>query len=771
MSFTFYNLILVVICLLLMTAVIALLLYVRRRYRQLLNREKEIRSEYAEKISELHSRLAELSETVIQYQQMLGASQEQTMLEARQKDLFLEISQSLTQSLDLPTILDKIISKIRVVVTFYCAGIFLYSQEKSELYAAAFQGITEDAMKLQLKADFGIPGIVVDTNRPVWIADVERDPRFKHFLETVHIGSALYVPISTESEVYGIFFLGSLQKNSYGQKQMNILSPIVNQAFQAIRNARLFQEVDNKLSFMSTLWDISRSLNAALDMDFSQTNVLADVIEILRRFFKADKAIFFRYDEESGTVVSFAPSGFKDKEISLFFEFPKRLIENLQEIERFMQVDEFAGKYSPSPLMIEFSENEGIKSFLWAPLIGRRKFIGAVVLLSTERRTWSHEEVKWLDIFAGVISSAFENSMLFSDLFIEKNRLQVLVQNIPDGVFTTDTSKRVLSWNPAAEKITGWQSQEAEGKSCRDLFYHSSDGEILCDKFCLIEKAIKEKRRVDSGGQPVYALNKEGKRFPIFIACAPIINEEGEAVGAVQVFRDRSAEMEIERMKEDFFDAVTHDLKSPLSSVMGYIELVMNPKIGELTPTQKEYIESSLRSARSLLLLINNLLEGARIDAGKMVYNFTIFDPEPVITEVVEMFIPAVHQKDIKVNLNIPKGLTVYGDMDKIKQVFMNLISNAMKFTLSKGTVTITAEPFEDKIKFSLADTGKGISPANIERLFQKFYQAGAGRGGSGIGLYVVKKILEEHKQEIFVESREGKGTTFSFFLEKSAPI
>ncbi|MCL5773478.1 MAG: GAF domain-containing protein [Firmicutes bacterium] len=727
MSFTVYNLILVAVCLILMTAVVALLLYVRRRYRQLLNREKEIRSEYAEKMSELHSRLAELSETVIQYQQMLGASQEQTMLEARQKDLFLEISHSLTQTLDLPTILDKIISKIRVVVPFYCAGIYLYSKEKSELYEAAFQEITEEDMKLQLRRDFGIPDIVVDTNRPVWIADVEKDPRFKHFLETVHIGSAIYVPISTENEVYGILFLGSLQKNSYGQKQMNILSPIVNQAFQAIRNARLFQEVDSKLSFMSTLWDISRSLNVTLDVDFSQTNVLTDVVEILRRFFKTDKAVFFRYDEESYVAVPFAFSGFKYNEGFHSLELPKEIIENPQKVERFMQVGEFVNKYNVSAALTEFFGNEGIKSFLRAPLIGRRKTMGSIVLFSMEHRAWTQEEIRWLDIFAGVISSALENSILFSDLFIEKNRLQVLVQNIPDGVFTIDTSKRILSWNTAAEKITGWQSREVIGKACRDLFFHSLDGERLCDESCLIEKAIREKRRVDSGGQPVYAVKKEGQKFPVFIGCAPIINEEGEAVGAVQVFRDRSAEMEIERMKEDFFDAVTHDLKSPLSSVMGYIELVMNPKIGELTSTQREYIESSLRSARSLLLLINNLLEGARIDAGKMVYNFAIFAPELVVSEVIEMFMPAVHQKGIKVNLNISKELTVYGDRDMIKQVFMNLFSNAMKFTSSKGIVTISAEPHEDKVKFSVADTGKGIPPENREGLFQKFYQVGSG--------------------------------------------
>ncbi len=198
---------------------------------------------------------------------------------------------------------------------------------------------------------------------------------------------------------------------------------------------------------------------------------------------------------------------------------------------------------------------------------------------------------------------------------------------------------------------------------------------------------------------------------------------------------------------------------------MGYSELMESPKAGELSKKQKEFNDAIMRSCKTLDILINNILMNARFEAGEMQYNFYEFSVYELFNEVYEMFHPIANYKKIRL---IPQEnkLIAVADREKIKEVLSNLLGNAIKFVPEQGSIMLRGTYEEGKIHISVSDTGKGIQEDEIPRLFEKFAQARGEKRGTGLGLYIIKKIIEAHGQTISVNSTPGRGTLFTFTLE-----
>ncbi|NDD29716.1 MAG: PAS domain S-box protein [Proteobacteria bacterium] len=415
-----------------------------------------------------------------------------------------------------------------------------------------------------------------------------------------------------------------------------------------------------------------------------------------------------------------------------------------------------------------FAEAEGTTSLLWAPLIGRQRTLGALALLTQGARSWTQMELQWLDIFANVLSVTLENTHLFQDLATEKSQLQVLVDNVPEGVFTTDAQGRVLTWNAAAHRITGWSLADVAGRRCAELIRCSTVEETWCETRCPLKIAMQTVARFDSGVHGVSLARADGTAVPVFITSGPIVSDDGTAMGAVLVFRDITKEKEIEQMKEDFLATITHDLKSPLASVMGYAELMLNPKLGPLNDNQQEFVQSILRSSKTLQFLIDNILEITRMEAGEMQFNPRAFNIGSVLAEIREMFVPLAAPKSLRLEVRCDDAIIVRGDRDKIKEVFINLYANAVKFTRPGGAITTTVEATDERVTIRVADTGKGIAADQIARLFERFAQVKSDeRRGTGLGLYIVRRIIQAHEESVEVQSEVGVGTTFSFGLPR----
>lgn len=227
-------------------------------------------------------------------------------------------------------------------------------------------------------------------------------------------------------------------------------------------------------------------------------------------------------------------------------------------------------------------------------------------------------------------------------------------------------------------------------------------------------------------------------------------------------------------MKEEFLALTTHDLRSPLTVISGVIGFFASGRLGELSPEQKNMVQMMERNTQSLIELVNDLLDASKLDSGTLQLEIAPTDLRSVISELCETMEPLARQKGIALDQDLPTRLPlVRADCTKLRRILVNLSSNALKFTPQGGAVAVGAEPVGDSVRIAVSDTGIGIAPEDISRLFDKYEQARSratrGEKGTGLGLYITKQLVELHGGVITVESQLGKGSTFAFTLPVAA--
>ncbi|NIN92906.1 HAMP domain-containing protein [bacterium] len=231
---------------------------------------------------------------------------------------------------------------------------------------------------------------------------------------------------------------------------------------------------------------------------------------------------------------------------------------------------------------------------------------------------------------------------------------------------------------------------------------------------------------------------------------------------------------EIDQMKKDFLASVTHELKSPLTSLIMYIDLFLTGAAGKLNEKAKKFLRIMERNSNRLSRFIDDLLDMARIERGKMEIKRESLGILPIVSETVELMKPQADEKNIEIAMNIPDDLPlVFVDGDRTRQIITNLLSNSIKFTPEEGKISIKIQDDKKYLQLSLSDTGIGIPPEHINKIFDKFEQVREvrervkGPRGTGLGLAIVKYLVEAQGGKIWVESEVGKGSTFYFTLPK----
>lgn len=276
--------------------------------------------------------------------------------------------------------------------------------------------------------------------------------------------------------------------------------------------------------------------------------------------------------------------------------------------------------------------------------------------------------------------------------------------------------------------------------------------------------AVKSMGRGDLSQRVTFTINDE------LNVLAQAFNDM--AIKLEQLYQDLDEKIKelkgLDTLKDDFLNAASHDLSTPIATIMGYISILERKEIGELNESQKKFANAIKNACKYLAFLVENLLTTARIEAKREVERKFSFPLSNLLKEVNELFTPQIEEKQIKFIINLQEDFLIEGDRGALKQVFANLISNAIKFTQLGGEVKVDVLDYGPKVKILIADTGKGISQEKLPFLFNKFIKYGDEKG-LGLGLYIVKKILEAHESEILVESTELKGTTATFTLKKSS--
>jgi len=338
----------------------------------------------------------------------------------------------------------------------------------------------------------------------------------------------------------------------------------------------------------------------------------------------------------------------------------------------------------------------------------------------------------------------------------EKNRIEAILESMVDGVIAVDKERKVSLINPAARRIFNIEAVRIKGKELiSTLFSHRIDMYLQrsFDKKESISREIKYK-------------NPEQKI--IQATFIPLLDEEEKVNGGVIVLTDITELRKLETVRNDFVANVSHELRTPLTSMVGYLDTLLESDI-EDQETRNRFLRIIKEETDRLSILIKDLLNLSRIESHSFDLKAENFNE--VLNKVINLLRKNAENKNIDFQVEIPENLpNVYMVREQIKQVLINLIDNAIKYTPSGGKIKIKVEKEGDKVYFSVKDNGMGIPQADQERIFERFYRVDKARsralGGTGIGLSIVRNIIKQHGSEIQVKSREGAGSEFYFYLK-----
>ncbi len=356
----------------------------------------------------------------------------------------------------------------------------------------------------------------------------------------------------------------------------------------------------------------------------------------------------------------------------------------------------------------------------------------------------------------------------------EVARIEALILSIGDGLVACDKNGIITFANKKAEELSGYSAKESIGKSYYDLWrLVDAKGADIPIKDWLFYRALINKEVINvSTDSHLFIVKKDGTRFPLASTIAPII-ADGKVDGAIVVFRDITKESEVDRMKTEFLSLVSHQLLSPSSAIKWTADLLLGGKFGKLNEKQLEYVQNIHASNESMIGLVTSLLNVSRIESGRIVV-----DPKPVnlhdlVGEVVKELENKIKEKEHKFSLDAEAGLPqINVDPNLIRQVYKNLLTNAIKYTPAKGSISVTITKDKDSIISKVSDSGYGIPEKDKKRVFEKFYRGenivSAEKEGNGLGLYLVRQIIEVSGGKIWFESEINKGTTFWFSLPLS---
>ena len=409
----------------------------------------------------------------------------------------------------------------------------------------------------------------------------------------------------------------------------------------------------------------------------------------------------------------------------------------------------------------------GLLSGIGLPLIARNQVIGVIFIFRNYRGTFSRNDMGLLESFADQAAIAVQNAQLYTQANQDKQRMDALLDSAADGILILDPVHTIERTNPALSRLIN--------KPISDILGHSHEDIIKWD----VVKQGQTLEHAEADGWPLTPhatlyvegdlKRSDGSKLPVGVTYAPLLSTEGKLVNIIATVRDITHFREAEEMKSTFISVISHELKTPVAVIKGYVSTLRR----EDANWKREIIADSLavieEEADHLSDLIDNLLDASRLEAGGLKINLTDMAMPRLAERLAERFRTQTskHTIDIEFPKNFP---VILGDEDRLGQVLSNLISNAIKYSPDGGKILIGGQILPDKVVVCVTDHGPGIARGDIPHIFDRFYRAGdAARltKGAGLGLYLARAVVEAHHGSIWVDPGANEGGRICFSLPR----
>jgi PAS domain S-box-containing protein len=399
------------------------------------------------------------------------------------------------------------------------------------------------------------------------------------------------------------------------------------------------------------------------------------------------------------------------------------------------------------------------------PLTFEERLLGLIYLFRGGSIAFSANDESVLSSFADQAAIAVRNAQLYQQVSAEKQQLDAIIEHSADGVMIVDPELRILVFNRALSQMTGWPADQAIGKPCYQvLALDGVSGRDLC--------SVQPGAVAFEDGEPWVAEGElcrpAGSRLAVRVTYSPLHDEEGRVSHVLANVVDITRFREAEEMKSTFVSVVSHELKTPVSLIKGYANTLAREDANWDKATVREGLQVISEESDRLNHLINNLLDASRIQAGGFELEPTDVSIPKLAAKVVEnhRLQTATHRFVLDFAQDFP---IISGDEERLRQVFNNLVSNAIKYAPEGGEIRIGGWSDGDHVTVYVADQGIGIPAEEQDRLFQRFYRVDSSlrrkTQGAGLGLYLCRSIVEAHGGRIWLRSEPGKGTTVFFAL------
>ncbi|HLF74565.1 MAG TPA: GAF domain-containing protein [Anaerolineales bacterium] len=682
--------------------------------------------------------------------------------------------------------------------------ISLLDEERDEIEGVYLVDGDVRSPSTRIPRDQGLSGRVIATGEPLFLQGAEAVDE----MGSVVYGkpdtplSILAVPMTLGNKTLGMLSAQSYQPNVYTEPDLQILGTLANQAAVAIQNGRLFNEIQ-RLAFeleervaertaqlqreqqnTETLLRILTEVSSSLDLDRALNRTLA----LLNDAIGAEQGTIMLLNADDGLLHFRAGYGYlTEKAVGMGRGFTLKIGQGLAG-----WVVEQREPALVSDLLSDFrwvqtgSSSREHRSAIAMPLLVAEDVIGVLMVFHREPDYFSPELLNMVKAIAGQVAVAINNAHLYELIRDQAERLgsmlrreqedasrsQSILEAVADGVLVTASNNRISFLNRSAEKILGLEAGRVIGQSLEvfgGLFGKSAGPwmETIRDW----SEWPTAYRQGDSFAEQIDLENGH----IVLVHLAPVIFQN-DFLGTVSIFRDITHEVEVDRLKSEFVATVSHELRTPMTSIRGYVDVLLMGAAGALNENQAHFLKIVKSNTERLNILVNDLLDVSRIEAGRVTLSPQALDLREVAEDAIADILRRSQEenKPMGLSLEAPKKLPrVHGDLERVRQIFANLMDNAYHYTPENGRITVYIQSLNGghEVQVDIEDNGVGIPLADQDRIFERFYRGEhplvLATPGTGLGLSIVKQLVEMHKGRIWMRSSgvPGDGTTVSFTL------
>ncbi len=490
------------------------------------------------------------------------------------------------------------------------------------------------------------------------------------------------------------------------------------------------------------------------------TSILKSSVEALG----GDAGVIALWDEEEKRFTEEASYGLSQKAIE---QLRPLLREAIPDLAGSKQSFAKLSGLQPDARVLSSASRDAQDPIIALPLKIDGKSIGLIYILrpsAAEAFNFSDQPI--LAAFADYAAIAVENAQLAHQLAEEKRRIESILENNPDGIMMVNVQRQILSFNAAMERLTGWKREEVIGKRCFDILQASDRDGTVCALKCPLVKAIQSSESYFELSGTIRT--KSGRKLDVAMTYSIVRSPNGEPRNAVVSLRDVSRLREIENLRATLLSTISHELQTPVSIIKGYASTLAQSDAGWDQESLRQGMEIIEEESDRLTKLIGNLVTASRIEAGGMELDRSPVEFPLLVGKVVrklQVQAPS-HKFEIKFPADFPP---VLADPEKMEEVLLNLLDNAIKYSPEGGLITVEGQASEDEIMITVADQGIGIPQSEQEKVFDRFFQVKNRTlkqpRGVGLGLFICQAIIQAHGGKIKVESELGKGSKFTFTL------